>query len=378
MTHHRSLEGTAWTSLLPRDPRPWLSSSAEPAARILARADFGDSGLRNGRSEADRSSLLADPGTRALIARLPDWEKETVVSGHNSPSFAPNILHLLADLGLGPGDDPRVERLLDRMLAHQDADGRFQALGRWRNQTKANWGALFCDAHAIIEALLRYGRGEDPRIRRGLDRMAADLGPTAQGRGWLCRRDPVTGFRGPGRKDDLCPMVTIEALRAFALVPEKNRPAGLLDAARTCLRAWRERGSEKPYMFGHGRQFKTVKWPSLWYDAFRVLDALSRYPALWRGRTAGTEDRSALSELAACLIAYNFDADGRVTPRSCYKGFETYSFGQKKAPSAFATALLCGPLRRLSELTKEIAAVDVLKLKSSKGGAGIPLPPKTA
>lgn len=69
--------------------------------------------------------MLSDPGIKALIARLPDWEKEAVVSGHNNPSFAPNILHLLADLGLGPGDDPQVERLLDQMLSHQDIDGRF-------------------------------------------------------------------------------------------------------------------------------------------------------------------------------------------------------------------------------------------------------------
>jgi len=34
-----------------------------------------------------------------------------------------------------------------------------------------------------------------------------------------------------------------------------------------------------------------------------------------------------------------------VTPRSCFKGFEAYSFGQKKVPSPWATARSCGILR---------------------------------
>jgi hypothetical protein len=136
------------------------------------------------------------------------------------------------------------------------------------------------------------------------------------------------------------------------------------------------RGEEKPYLFGHGIQFKTVKWPTFWYDVHWVLDALSRYPDLWRGRTARPEDRIALAELAACMIAYNVDPGGRVTPRSCYRGFEGFSFGQKKAPSAFATARLASVLRRLEGLAPEIRAVDVRKLSSSKGGSGTAVPPK--
>jgi len=170
--------------------------------------------------------------------------------------------------------------------------------------------------------------------------------------------------------------VTLEALRAFARLPEALRPPRLLDAAQTVLRAWRVRGHEKPYLFGHGRQFKTVKWPAFWYGAYWVLDALSRYPALWRGRGARSEDRRAVAEMAACLVAYNFGPDGRVTPRSCFKGFERFSFGQKKDASAFATARLCALLRRLNALTDDIAAVDVRTLASSKGGKGTAAPPR--
>jgi len=129
-------------------------------------------------------------------------------------------------------------------------------------------------------------------------------------------------------------------------------------------------------MFGHGVAFKTVKWPPCWYGILGVLDTLGRYPALWRGPDARPVDRAALAELVACLVAYNVDADGMVTPRSCYRGFEAHSFGQKKRPSPFATARVLAVLRRFDDLAAEARDIDVLALSSSKGGTGRPQPPR--
>lgn len=375
LSPERRLSPEPWLRLFPADPRPWLLESGEPAARWTTLTELLDRDPSDADVRAAKRALLADPGTRDLIARLPDWEKEIVASGHNSPGYAPNILHLLADRGIAAGDDPKVERFLDQLSAHQDVEGRFQALSRWRGQPKPHWGTLLCDNHLIADALVRFGRADDPRTRRALERMAADLATTAQGPGWPCIPDPVTKFRGPGKRADFCPHVTLEALRAFGRLPAAQRPAETLDAARTSLRAWRVRGEEKPYLFGHGRQFKTVKWPAFWYGSLWVLDALSLHPGLWRGRGARGEDRQALAEIAACLVAYNIGPDGRVTPRSCFKGFERFSFGQKKMPSAFATARVCAVLRRLGSLAESIASVDVRALSSSKGGTGTALPP---
>jgi len=267
------------------------------------------------------------------VGQLHDWEGGQPFSGHNSPAFAPNLLNLLADMGLQRGDAPRVDVTLERMLAHQDEEGRFQSFAAVRGGDEPVWGALLCDSHAIIEVLVRFGYHEDPRVRAGLARMGLDLTSTSQGLAWPCRRDPVTGFRGPGRKGDFCPQVTLEALRTFALLPESERPQELLDVARVSLSAWRARGEQKPYMFGHGRTFKIGKWPATWYSALTVLDALGRYPALWRGNGAEPEDRRALIELVACLIAYSMNAEGQVVPQSTFRGFAEHSFGQKSQPS---------------------------------------------
>ncbi|MCE5259904.1 MAG: hypothetical protein LLG44_12745, partial [Chloroflexi bacterium] len=234
------------------------------------------------------------------------------------------------------------------------------------------WGSVLCDNHAILECLVRYGRADDPAVQRGLARMGADMTMTSQGYAWPCVPHSVNGWRGPGRKGEFCPQVTLEALRVYAHLPGAQRPERLLEAAETSLNAWRCRGEAKPYMFGHGRQFKTVKWPPTWYNASSLLGALSSYTELQEQPL----HRTALAELVACLAAYNFSPDGTVTPRSCYQGFEAYSFGQKKRPSAWATAYLCVILKRYTDLAGLARKVDVRQLSSSKGGRGTALPPK--
>jgi hypothetical protein len=366
-----------WTGSDVADPREWILTGDDPAARwLLLTGSLGrtpdDPDVR-----AARDQVVADPATADLIARLPDWEGGAGFSGHNSPGFAPNLLNLLADMGLQPGDDAQIEGLLDRMLDHQDPDGRFQSFAPLRGVEQPVWGALLCDTHAITEALIRYGRGHDPRVQVALDRMAADLAVTAQGPAWPCRPDPATGFHGPGRRGDLCPQVSIEGLRTFALLPEPMRPARLPEVARVVLSAWGERAGGTPYMFGHGRSFKAGKWPATWYSALTVLDALGGYPALWQGPGADPVDRRRLAELVACLIAYTMDAQGRVRPQSTFRGFEAHSFGQKKHASPFATSKVLSVLAPFTELADEVADVDVLALTSSKGGTGTVVGPRT-
>ena len=363
--------------LLGSDPVPWLLASGEPSARWLALTALLDRPPGDADVVDAHAAVLADSGTADLIGRLPDWEAGGPLSGHDSPAFAPNLLGLLADMGVAAGDSPAVDAVIEAMLRHQDEAGRFATYATSRTSATPAWGALLCDNHAITDVLARYRRAAAPAAVTALSRVEADLAPTTYGIAWPCI--PSLGFRGPGRKGDPCPQVTLEALRAMARATADDpgeRDAGLLDAARTVLAVWRGRAMAQPYMFGHGAAFKTVKWPPFWYSSLAVLDAIGRYPGLWRGPGVRAEDRRSVAELAACLVAYNVDPDGRVTPRSCYRGFERFSFGQKLRPSPFATALVAAALRRVDDLAGEIAAVDVLGLGSSKGGSGAPRPPR--
>lgn len=365
----------AWLTLLDDDPTEWLLSCEEPAARWIALTELLDLPEGDPAVIAARQAVLSDSLVERLIDDLPCWGSDTQFGGHHSPAFAPNTLQLLADMGVRGGDDPRVERLLDDLTAHQEPDGRFMAFGKTPTVETPLWGAVLCDTHAITEVLVRFGRGNDPAVRAALSRMAADLAETRQGRAWPCIPHTTAGWRGPGRKGDFCPQVTLEALRTFARLPNSRRPRGLLDTARVSLRAWRMRAEEKPYMFGHGLRFRTVKWPTNWYDVHWKLDTLGRYPELWRANTADPGDRRALAEMAACMIAYNFGKGGLVTPRSCYRGYTDFSFGQKKRPSPFASARLLSVLRRFNGLANQIGEIDVSALPSSRSDSPTCVPP---
>ncbi len=358
------------------DPTPWLLASGEAAARWVTLVRLTGVAETAPEVTAAHQAVLEDPGTRELLASLPDWETDNDITGHDRPHLATNLLDLLDQMGVRPEDDPRIDRLLDQFLAHVDEDGRFQMFAAERGGETPEWGSLPCDTHAIADMLLAFGRGSDARVRRALETAVTDLRPTEQGLAWPCRPPTGSRWRGPGRLRDCCPQTTLEALRAFSRVPEEARPPEISAVARTALTVWRSRATEKPYMFGHGRQFKQVKWPPTWYGAYEVVDTLGRLPDVWNGPDSFPEDRAALAEIAACLLAYNVAPEGTATPLSTFRGFESYSFGQKKLPSPSATALLWTALKRLEPLAGQIAFVDVLALGSSKGGTGVPMPPK--
>lgn len=359
--------------LLGADPLPWLLSAGKAYTRLTVRQELLGSVDHDAR-EADHRELLADEGIALLVEQLPEWGSGDF-SGHHSPAFLPNRLNLLADMGVRGGDVPAVEELLDQLAAHQDKSGRFLSFGRAPGRKTPEWGSLLCDTNAITDVLLRFGRADTPQVRLAVERILADSSATPQGRGWKCVPEKRSLFRGPGRVNDTCPQVTLEGLRVLSQVTPTDRPAWLLDSARTPLEIWRRRTLERPYAFGHGYQFKSVKWPNFWYDVLWVLETVSRFPELWRGNDAREEDRRAVSELAACLIAYNFDTDGKVTPRRTYRDFQEFSFGQKKEPSPFATARALVPLHRMLDLAEEISAIDVEDLPGSRGGSGTPVPP---
>ena len=74
-----------------------------------------------------------------------------------------------------------------------------------------------CDAPTLLYSLVALGLGDDPRVRRAAEHLVS----TVDGNGWRCVAAPELGrFRGPGRKDDPCPIANVYALKALAQMPE--------------------------------------------------------------------------------------------------------------------------------------------------------------
>jgi hypothetical protein len=350
-------------TILGADPFPWLLDSAEPYAVWATLVDVEGRDRDDPEVLASTRAVAEDERVAWLVAQLPPWREEG--AEHHGSSYLPDALTLLADMGVGASGLPAVEDRLAELLASTDDRGRFVAPGRADARDGSDRRVAACDNNAVVDVLLRFGRREDERVGRAVAAMRDALAATPQGRGWRCEPDRRGLLRRPTRGTDTCPQITLEGLRAFSRLPEEERPDTILDAARTPLELWRRRTRERPYDFGHGYQFMRARWPNAWYDVLLVLDTVGRYPALWTGNDAAEDDRTSIAELAACLVAYNFDGEGRVVPARTTAGFERFSFGQKREPSPFATARALAALARVADLAEEVVAVDVEALPVS-------------
>ena len=361
-------ETVEWTKFLPADPRDALLQSGESFTVYRTLTDLLDLPPTHPDVETAHKAVLEDASVCQFIANLSDWET-TIVTGHNQPTYLANQLWLLLDWGVRPGDHPRVAEECRKILAHQDpTTGQFLAYSKGWRSDQVVWTSTLCDHNLLTSVLLLAGFGADERTQRGLARMSELLVDTSQGIGWKCVPGLGTKFRGPGRVDDVCPMAVVDALRGYWILEEGKRPPSLIAAGQTLLDCWTRRGEYKPYMFGHGRNFRKPRPPFVWYNIGTVLDSASHYPALVA--------TSAFRELLA-VTTLTFNAKGMVTPASIMQFYRDFSFGQKKTPSPWETLFLARIFKRAAQADPTIlAAVKQLDGNNYRGSFGGPSPKK--
>ena len=205
----------AWITYLPSDPRNSLLQSKESFTVLRTLVDLLDFPLSHQLVKQVKEMVLADEMIQNLIQCLPpDWASY-LVKGHQKADYPPSVLLLLFDFGITKNDFPNIEKLLNQMLKLQDADGRFQSLAMFP-RSKPAIGSSFCDTHIIAETLILGGYDRNEEIRKATMFIADQLKETSQGIAWKCEPNSESKARGPGRKDDICPQVTLEALRVFS------------------------------------------------------------------------------------------------------------------------------------------------------------------
>jgi len=328
---------TKWTSVLQADPRKHLLQSEEPFTVFGTLVDLLNLPKTHPMVKKVRKSVLADERIQEIVQNLPaDWASY-LVKGHQKADYPPSILLLLFDFGISKKDFPQIESLLEQMMNLQDEEGRFQSLAMFP-RSKPMIGSSLCDTHIITETLLLGGYDGTKGIQKAIDFIGLQIKETSQGVAWKCEPNSTSNARGPGRKDDICPQVTIEALRLFSHLPKKKHPEELLDAGRTLLRCYEQSKDHRPYLFGHGSRFKKLRPPFFWYNIGAVLDTTSRYPELVQ--------ESAFQDMLS-IITSKADENGRFTPESIYLPFKNWSFGQKKVWSPWTTFYICRILQRV-------------------------------
>lgn len=177
----------------------WLLDASDPAVRAKALVEL------QGRppDDAEVRAARAASVDRGSVARVLDGLE---AEGDSRALYLPKYKtawHRVVALGeMGaPGDEPRVARALEACLREfERPDGGF---GR-------RMGHL-CTTGNIVRAATLLGRGDDPRVRRGLEWLVAQQ---LEDGGWTCWPDEGrTGL-----------LDAWEALAAFAAMPPGERP----------------------------------------------------------------------------------------------------------------------------------------------------------
>jgi hypothetical protein len=186
---------------------------------------------------------------------------------------------------------------------------------------------MACDAPTLLYALLALGLGSDERVQKAVGHLTGLVDKN----GWRCRAAPELGkFKGPGRREDPCPIVNVYALKALAQVPELIVSPASEIGVEALLSHWEHQGERKLFLFGIGTDFRKLKYPFVWYDVLHVADVLSRFPFVY-GDTR-------FQELVQTVTA-QADEEGRYTATSMYRAWKGWSFADKKTPSPWLTFL---------------------------------------
>jgi len=333
------------------NPTTWLLNSNQPWTRYRTLKDLLAASDADPQLLAAKQELLQHPKVRQLIAAANTWG-EAPLKRHNDAAHPIYKFSTLADFGLKAGDDPQLDSAIKGVLSHQSAEGIFQSLVNipkaFGGTNEDLWTWIICDTPTLLYALLSFGLGADPRVQRALGHLVSLVDEN----GWRCVCDPALGkFRGPGRKDDPCPIANVYALKALSLadqadirgqaaVDQETISTAIRNSIEMLLHHWGHQGERKIYMFGIGTDFRKLKYPFVWYNILHVADVLSRFPQVHN-------DPRFLDMVST--ITRQADGDGRYTANSMYMAWKGWSFANKKEPSPWITFLVLRIQQRIGQ-----------------------------
>ena len=325
-----------WSERLAADPLPWLLDG-NPWTRYRTLVELLHLSADDAEVLAARQAMMQHPLAQDVLERARSWPGYAL-KRHNDAAHPLHALAVCADLGIGL---PELGDALEAVLAHQSSEGAFETLIHLSKRFTGLEGDIqtwmACDAPVLLYTLLAAGLDGDPRVQRAWQQLESIVDDN----GYRCRSAPALGrFRGPGRREDPCPIANVYALRASSATPSGLQSQAARRATEMLLWHWEHQDGRKLYLFGIGRDFCRLKYPFVWYDILHVVDVLSRFPY------ARSDPR--FQQMLDTILEQG-DEHGRFTARSMYRAWKGWDFADKKAPSPWITFLVCRILERVAE-----------------------------
>lgn len=243
---------------------------------------------------------------------------------HNDAGHPLNILLFLVDNGITRSDG--LEELYGNIIKNQLDDAFTVLLNIGVNyggtgEPVKSW--MSCDLPLITYVAIKLNNNKIEDVHRKAINKILNLQDEGK---WKCRSCENLGkFRGPGKKNDECPIATLNILKLLTLTATKDFITEKQTAIKILLNLWNERKIRKPYLFAMGTDFLKMKYPLIWYDILNLLSVLSKYPHA----TKTKEYREIFAILKDNVSKNEF------RPQSVYQFWKNYDFGQKKGNSEY-------------------------------------------
>jgi hypothetical protein len=256
---------------------------------------------------------------------------------HNDASHPLNILLFLVD-----NDFQKHEklRLVNQNITDSYSQNGFTVV---MNIPKAYGGTgkkvntwIMCDLPILTYISIKLNNGKILPIHK---KVIDYIGSKMDDNGWRCSNCGNIGkFRGPGRKEDECPMATLNVLKLFSLTKKHDYSEQKEKAIDTLLTLWKDRKKRRPYLFAMGTDFCKLKYPLIWYDILNVVNTLSYFPS--------AIDRKEFKEMVN-IITVKTKQNGYKS-ESVFQFWKDFDFGQKKVDSEYIRSTIQGIMGRIS------------------------------
>ncbi|MBU0486451.1 MAG: hypothetical protein KKA07_17555 [Bacteroidetes bacterium] len=286
-----------------------------------------------------RERMKKHPEVRKLIDELKEWPGE-VLKSHKNAGHPYHKLAYIADVGFNM-QDAEIQHIVGKVFEHISSEGPFQVCVNipvhFGGTGTDQFAWFLCDAPVLVYSLAKFGLAENESVIIARDFLISKN----RDNGYPCVVSGELGkFRGPGRKDDPCPLASMVMLKMISVFEDQKDAAHVKKTIDSLLDLWEQSIERHPYMFYMGTDFRKLKAPLIWYDVLHLTDVLSDF-------SYAINDKRFLKMVE--LIEQKADPAGKYTPESVWTAWKSWDFGQKKLPSPWLTFLVCRIRKRITQ-----------------------------
>ena len=194
----------------------YLLDSNEPWTRYCTLVDILDFPEGDPEVESARQEMMAHPQIQELIGKAGTWPGYPL-KRHNDARHPLYAISTLADFGL-QADDPGIEDIISRVMKHTSSEGMLETQvlipRAFGGTDKEDWTWLLCDSPTLLYSLLTFQGADQANLAPAVNYLSE----LVYENGWHCTASPDLGkFKGPGRREEPCPIANIYALKSLGV-----------------------------------------------------------------------------------------------------------------------------------------------------------------